>query len=96
VNPDLVLFFANPAQAERILGLTCFDSIKQFMHYPVSSVCATISNTLAKKKPDINLISMFERTRHKWPSSDLIVTLPFKDFLTAVKNIDHSGYGRKS
>ena len=96
VNPDLILFFVNPAQAERILGLTCFDGIKQFMHYPVSSVCAAISNTLAKKKPDINLISMFERRRHKWPSSDLIVTLPFKDFLTAAKNIDHSGYGRRS
>ena len=94
-NPDLVLFFANPAQAERILGLTCFDGIKQFMHYPVSSVCATISNTLAKSKPDINLISMFERRRHKWPSSDLIVALPFKDFMTVVRSVGHSGYGKK-
>jgi uncharacterized protein (DUF169 family) len=95
-NPDLVLFFANPAQAERILGLTSFEGIKQFMHYPASSVCSTISNTLTKKKPDINLISMFERTRHKWPSSNLIVSLPFKDFMTAAKSVDHSGYGRKA
>jgi len=96
VNPDLVLFFADPAQAERILGLACFDGIKQFMHYPVSSVCSAISNTLAKRKPEINLISMFERRRHKWSSSDLIVALPFKDFITAVKSVGCSGYGRRS
>ena len=95
VDPDIVLFFANPAQAERILSLACFDGIKQFMHYPISSVCAAISNTLAKKKPDINLISMFERSRHKWPSSDLIVSLPFKDFMTAVKSLGHSSYGKE-
>jgi len=95
VNPDLVLFFANPAQAERILGLTCFEGIKRFMHYPACSVCSTISNTLAKKEPDINLISMFERRRHKWSLSDLIVTLPFKDFVTAAKSAGCSGYGRE-
>jgi len=95
VNPDLVLFFANPAEAERILGLMCFDGIKQFIHYPVSSVCSTISNTLAKRKPDMNLISTFERRRHKWPADKLIVSLPFKDFLTAVRSVDYSGYGKR-
>jgi uncharacterized protein (DUF169 family) len=95
-NPDLVLFFVNPAQADRILGLACFEGVKPFMHYPASSVCSTISNTLAKRKPDINLISLFERTRHKWPPSNLIVTLPFKGFVTAMKNVDYSGYGKKA
>jgi uncharacterized protein (DUF169 family) len=95
-NPDLVLFFVNPAQADRILGLACFEGVKPFMHYPASSVCSTISNTLAKRKPDINLISLFERTRHKWSPGNLIVTLPFKDFMTAVKSVDYSGYGKKA
>lgn len=92
---DLVLFFVNPAQADRILGLGCFEGAKPFMHYPASSVCSSISNTLAKGKPDINLISIFERTRHKWSPDKLIVTLPFKDFMTAVKSLDRSGYGKK-
>ena len=95
-NPDLVLFFVNPAQADRILGLACFEGVKPFMHYPASSMCSTINNTLAKRKPDINLISLFERTRHKWSSSNLIVTLPFKGFVTAMKNVDYSGYGKKT
>jgi uncharacterized protein (DUF169 family) len=95
-NPDLVLFFVNPAQADRILGLACFEGVKPFMHYPASSVCSTISNTLAKRKPDINLISLFERTRHKWSSSNLVVALPFKGFVAAVKNVDYSGYGKKA
>jgi uncharacterized protein (DUF169 family) len=94
-DPDLVLFFVNPAQAERILGLVCFEGAEPFMHYPASSVCSTINNTLVKGKPDINLISMFERTRHKWSQDKLIVTLPFKDFLTAAKSLDRSGYGKR-
>jgi uncharacterized protein (DUF169 family) len=95
-DPDIVLFFANPAQAERILGLACFEGAEPFMHYPASSVCSTINNTLGKGKPDVNLISMFERTRHKWSPDELIVALPFKDFMTTVKSVDCSGYGKKA
>jgi uncharacterized protein (DUF169 family) len=95
-DPDMVLFFVNPAQADRILGLACFEGAEPFVHYPASTVCSTISNTLAKGKPDVNLISTFERTRHKWSPDKLIVTLPFKDFVTAVKSIDYSGYGKKA
>lgn len=94
-DPDLVLFFVNPAQADRILGLACYEGAEPFMFYPASTVCSTISNTLAKGKPDVNLISTFERTRHRWPSNKLIVTLPFRDFMTAVRSVDYSGYGRK-
>jgi len=94
-DPDIVLFFVNPAQADRILGLVCFEGAEPFMHYPASTVCSTINNTLAKGKPDVNLISMFERTRHKWAPDKLIVALPFKDFMIAVRNIDFSGYGKK-
>jgi len=94
-DPDLVLFFVNPAQADRILGLACYEGAEPFMFYPASTVCSTITNTLAKGKPDVNLISTFERARHNWPSDKLIVTLPFKDFMTATRSIDHSGYGRR-
>jgi len=95
-DPDMVLFFVNPEQADRILGLASFEGAEPFMHYPASTVCSTISNTLAKGKPDVNLISGFERARHKWSPDKLIVTLPFKDFMTAVRSIDYSGYGKKT
>jgi uncharacterized protein (DUF169 family) len=95
-DPDVVLFFVNPAQADRILGLACFEGAEPFMHYPASSVCSTIANTLAKGKPDVNLISTFERTRHKWSPDTLIVTLPFKDFTVAARNIENSSYGKKT
>jgi len=94
-DPNIVLFFVNPAQADRILGLACFEGAEPFMHYPASTVCSTINNTLAKGKPDVNLISIFERTRHKWSSDTLIVTLPFKDFMTVMRSVDYSGYGKK-
>jgi uncharacterized protein (DUF169 family) len=95
-DPDMVLFFANPAQAERILGLACFKGAEPFMHYPACSVCSTINNTLEKGKPDVNLISMFERTRHKWSPDELTVTLPFRNFIVAVRSLDRSGYGKKA
>jgi uncharacterized protein (DUF169 family) len=94
-DPDIVLLFVNPAQADRILGLACYRGAEPFMLYPASTVCSTISNTLAKGKPDVNLISTFERARHRWSSDKLIVTLPFKDFLTAVRSVEYSGYGKR-
>ena len=94
-NPDAVLFFVNPAQADRILGLACFEGAEPFMHFPASTVCSTITNTLSKGKPDVNLISIFERTRHRWSPDKLIVTLPFRDFAIAMRNIEDSGYGNK-
>jgi uncharacterized protein (DUF169 family) len=94
-DPAMVLFFANPAQADRLLGLACFEGAEPFMHYPACSVCSTINNTLAKGRPDINLISTFERARRKWSPNELIVALPFKEFMTAMRSIDYSSYGKK-
>jgi len=93
-DPDVVLFFVNSAQADRILGLASYRGAEPFMHYPVTSMCSTITYALAKGKPDVNFISIFERRRGKWSPSELMVTLPFKDFLVAVESISHSGFGR--
>lgn len=95
VDPDLVLFFVNPAQADRILGLACFDGAEPFMYYPASSICSTLTNALAKGKPEMNLVSHFERRRRGagWTSDELLLALPLKDFEAAVKNISESGFG---
>ena len=79
-DPDVVLFFVNPAQADRLLGLASYEGAEPFMHYPVTSMCSTITYALAKGKPDVNFISIFERRRGTWSPNELIVTLPFKDF----------------
>ena len=93
VSPDIVFLFVTPAQADRILGLVSFKGAEPFMYYPASSICSTITNVLAKGRPEINLISFFERKRGNWSTDELIVALPFRDFETAVKNIPNSGYG---
>jgi uncharacterized protein (DUF169 family) len=93
-DPDLVFLFVNPAQADRILGLTSFTGADPFAYYAVSSLCSTITNALAKGKPEINFISVFERRNGKWSPNELIVALPFKDFEIAVKSIPYSGFGR--
>ena len=86
-DPDVVLFLVNPAQADRILGLASYEGAEPYLHYPVTSVCSTITYALAKGKPDVSF------RRGTWSPNELIVTLPFKDFLVAVKSVPHSGYG---
>ena len=95
-DPDLVFLFANPAQADRILGLVSFKGAEPFTYYPASSICSTITNVLAKGRPEINLISHFERRGGRWSPDELMVALPFKDFETAVENISDSGFGTVS
>ena len=91
--PHVVFLFANPTQADRILGLIAFRGAEPFMHYPASSICSTITNVPAKGRPEINLISTFERQQNKWSQDEFIVAMTLKDFEEAVKNIPHSGFG---
>ena len=92
-NPDLVLLFATPAQADRMLGLVSYKGAEPFMYYPASSICSMITNVLAKNQPEINLISTFERKTGKWSPNELIIAMPYKHFEEAIKNIPKSGYG---
>jgi uncharacterized protein (DUF169 family) len=92
-DPDIVFLFVNPAQADRTLGLISFNGAEPFIYYPASSICSTIANVLAKARPELNLISFFERKRGTWSSDEFILALPLKDFEAAVENIPRSGYG---
>lgn len=92
-NPDIVIFFTNPAQADRLLGLISFKGGEPLTYYPANSICSTITNVLASGKPEINLISFFERRGGKWSQNEFITAVPLKAFETAVKNIPHSGFG---
>jgi uncharacterized protein (DUF169 family) len=92
-DPDLVFLFVNPAQADRMLGLASFKGAEPFMYYPASSICSTITNVLAKGKPELNLISAFERRAGRWSPNELILAMPLKNFEAAVENIPKSGYG---
>jgi uncharacterized protein (DUF169 family) len=92
-DPDIVFLFVNPAQADRTLGLIAFNGAEPFMYYPASSICSTIANVLAKGRPELNLISFFERKSGRWSSDEFILALPLRDFEAAVENIPRSGYG---
>lgn len=92
-DPDLIFLFVNPAQADRMLGLISYKGAEPFMYYPASSICSTITNVLAKGKPEINLISTFERRAGKWSPNELVLAMPLRDFEAAVENIPLSGYG---
>jgi uncharacterized protein (DUF169 family) len=92
-DPDIIFLFANPAQADRILGLISFKGAEPLTYYPASSICSTITNVLANEKPDINLTSFFERQRGKWSPDELMIALPLKDFEAVLENAPRSGFG---
>jgi uncharacterized protein (DUF169 family) len=92
-NPDIVFFFTNAAQADRLLGLISFKGAEPLTYYPASSICSTITNVLASGKPEINLISFFERRGGRWSQNEFIVAMPLKAFEAAVRNIPHSSFG---
>jgi len=93
-EPDIILFFTNAAQADRLLGLISYRGAEPFVYYPASSICSTITNVLATGKPQINLISHFERQAGKWSPNEFITAMPLKDFEELVRNVPHSGYGK--
>lgn len=92
-DPDVVAFFLNPEQADRLLGLVSFNGAQPFAYYPVSNICSAVSNTLVKGTSEINFLSSHSRKFAKWSPNELMVSMPFKDFESAVGNIDLSGYG---
>jgi uncharacterized protein (DUF169 family) len=59
--PDIVFLFVNPAQADRILGLVAFRGAEPFMYYPASSICSTITNVLARGRPERLISSQHSR-----------------------------------
>jgi uncharacterized protein (DUF169 family) len=92
-DPAMVLLFANAAQSDRIIGLTCFKGADPFTYYPVSNACSVITNTLAKGRPEICFLAGHSRLASKWSPNELIIGLPFKDFEAVVENIPNSGFG---
>ncbi len=95
-EPDLIFLFVNPSQADRMLGLASFKGAEPFTYYPASSICSTIANVLAKNKPEINLISTFERRSGKWSPNELLLAMPLATFESALENNLKSGYGTSS
>jgi uncharacterized protein (DUF169 family) len=92
-DPDMVLLFANPEQADRILGLVSFNGAEPFSYYPISNVCSIVTHTLAKGRPEINFLATHARHLAKWSPNELIIAMPHKDLKEAVKNIPNSGFG---
>jgi len=95
-NPDLVLLFVNPEQADKALGLVSFGGAEPFTYYPISNICSVIANALAKDGPEINFLAAHARHLAKWSPNELMITLPFKDFEAMVNNIPNSGFGAET
>jgi len=92
-DPDMVLLFANPEQADRILGLVSFKGAEPFTYYPVSNACSAITNALAKGRPEISFMAGHSRRLVRWSPNELMIALPFRDFEAAVNSISSSGSG---
>jgi uncharacterized protein (DUF169 family) len=92
-DPDLVILFANPEQADRALSLVSYNGAEPFTYYPISNICSVITNALAKGRPEINFLCSHARRLTKWSPNELMIALPLPDFQAMVHNIPFSGYG---
>lgn len=94
-DPDVVIVFCNPEQADRVTGLIAYSSYEPMLFYPVSNVCFAMAIPVVTGKTHISFLSRHTREIHhlKIPSSELFVSTPYKDFEKAVQNIPNSGYG---
>lgn len=95
-DPDTVLVFCNPEQADRLTGLIAYQGHKPMPLYPANSFCFSSVVPKVTGKTTISLISRHSREMFdlKIPSSELYVSMPYHELQNAVDNIDNSGYGR--
>lgn len=94
-DPNIVLVFCNPEQADRVTGLIAFSGYEPMTFFPVGNVCSAVANRLVTGKTDISFVSRHARELRKLRTShnELFVSIPYADFEAAVKAIPNSGYG---
>ena len=94
-NPDVVIVFCKPEQADRVTGLIAYSGYEPMLFYPVSNICFAMTIPVVTEKTNISFPSRHAREifHLKIPPSELFVSAPYKDFEKAVQNIPNSGYG---
>ncbi|MCS7254316.1 MAG: DUF169 domain-containing protein [Armatimonadota bacterium] len=94
IKPDLVLIVCNPMQASRILGLVAYDGAPGLKLSAFGAACQTaITNPLMNEQVDVSFIDVSARKRAGFADDELIVSLPYREFMRAVANIDYSIFG---
>jgi uncharacterized protein (DUF169 family) len=94
-DPDIVVVFCIPEQAERVAGLIAFHGCEPLTFFPATNVCSVITNPLVTGKTDVSFLCRHARgVRKLWTShNELFLSIPYADFEAAVKVIPNSGYG---
>jgi len=94
-DPDLVLALCNPEQAGRIVSLAMYSGLRPFRYHLVGAGCISLSNALVTDEIDINFITDHARRRvRNFGSNELIISLPYRRFTSALANIPSSGSGK--
>lgn len=93
-KPDLVLIVCNPMQASRILGLLAYDGAPGLKLSAFGAACQTaITNPLMNGNVDVSFIDISARRRAGFSDDELVVSLPYREFMRAILNIEHSIFG---
>ncbi|MFC1824566.1 DUF169 domain-containing protein [Thermodesulfobacteriota bacterium] len=95
-NPELVLFFVNPAQASDLFGLVAYYIGKPCSLTSFGATCrSSIGNPYSTGEPDISFIDVSARNMGNYSENELIVSLPERYARLAYEAIDHSTCGAK-
>jgi len=99
-RPDLVLLFATPAQASRILGLYIYKRTSRITVIPGQPTCAALYAPLTSKKIHLNLIDYYDRyyqgkqnEKSLWKDSQMLISIPFRLFEEIIATIPISAHG---
>lgn len=95
LDPDLVLALCNAEQAGRIVSLAMYSGLRPFPYYLVGAGCTSLANALVTDDIDINFITEHARRRVRdFATNELIISMPYHRFKSALANIPFSGSGK--
>lgn len=96
VKPDLVLVVTNPLQVSQILGLLSYTEGALPKIFPFGPTCQmAITSPVVTGKMNISFLDFGSRCEGKFQKDEIIISLPYSNFLTVLENSKYSKYGKQ-
>lgn len=94
-NPDLILFITNPYQVSQILGILAYSKGALPKLFSFGPTCQNaISSPLVCNQLNVSFIDLSSRREAGFKKEEMIVSLPFYDFIELIENSKYSCFAK--